>query len=169
MTHSVQAFSEWLAATPLSMLIQNVLWIIPTVQTIHILAIAIVMSSVFMMNLRILGFISPTQPLAAVARRFQPWVWWTLIVLLLSGSVLIVGEPGRALYNPAFMLKMAMLCTVLILTLVFQCGLRRDARFWEKSPGRRVGGRLLAGVSLVLWIGILFAGRWIAYINVDSV
>jgi hypothetical protein len=158
-----------LATTPLSLLIQNVLWIIPTVQTIHILSIAIVMSSVFMLNLRILGIIARAQPLAAVARRFQPWVWWALIMLLLSGSVLIIGEPKRALDNPAFILKMSLLGAVLILTLLFQRGLRRDARFWEKSPGRRVGGQLIAGISLVLWVGIVFAGRWIAYINVDSV
>ena len=168
MTHSVQAFTDWLAATPPSMLIQQYLWIIPTVQTIHILSIAIVMSSVVMINLRILGLSARTQPLVAVTRRFQPWVWWTVVVLLLSGSVLIIGEPGRALSNPAFIVKMSMLCTVLILTGFFERGLRRDARFWDISPGRRVGGRLLAGFSLLLWIGIVFAGRWIAYINVDS-
>ena len=168
MTHSVQTFSEWLAATPLSTLIQNVPWIIPTVQTIHILSIAIVMPSVFIIDLHILGVMSRTQALAAVAQRFLPWIWWTLIVLLLSGSALIIGEPERSLGNPAFILKMSMLCTVLVLTLAFQRGLRRDAQFWEKSPRRRVGGRLIAAVSLCLWVGIVFAGRWIAYVNVDS-
>jgi uncharacterized membrane protein len=169
MTHTVQAFSEWLAATPLSALIKNVQWIIPTVQTIHILSIAIVMSSVSMVDLHLLGIISRTQPLAAVAHRFLPWIWWTLIVLLLSGSTLIIGEPKRSLENPAFILKMSMVCTVLVLTGVFQRGLGRDAQFWEKSPGRRVGGRVIAVVSLALWIGIVFAGRWIAYIDVDAV
>jgi len=168
MTHSVQAFSEWLAATSLSTLIQNVQWIIPTVQTIHILAIAIVMSSASMIDLRVLGIISRRQPLAAVAQRFLPWIWWTLIILLLSGSALIIGEPERSLGNPAFILKMSMLFTVLLLTVAFQRGLRRDAQYWENSPGRRIGGRLIAAVSLGLWIGIVFAGRWIAYLHVDS-
>jgi hypothetical protein len=63
---------------------------------------------------------------------------------------------------------MSMLCTVLVLTLAFQRGLRRDAQFWGKSPGRRVGGRLIAAVSLGLWVGIVFAGRWIAYIYAGS-
>jgi hypothetical protein len=169
MTHSVQAFSESLAATSLSTLIRNVQWIIPTVQTIHILSIAIVMSSVSMIDLHVLGIISRAQPLAAVAQRFLPWIWWALIVLLLSGSALIIGEPERSLRNPAFVLKMSMICMVLVLTLAFQRGLRRDAQFWEKSPGRRVGGRVVAVVSLALWIGIVFAGRWIAYVDLGSV
>jgi hypothetical protein len=91
-----------------------------------------------------------------------------LIVLLLSGSTLIVGEPGRSLQNPAFIAKMSMLVAVILLTLSFQSGLKRDPRYWESSPGRRAGGRLIAAVSLVLWVGIVFAGRWIAYINTDS-
>jgi hypothetical protein len=167
--HSVTAFIDWLAATPLSTMIQTVPWVIPTVQTIHILAIAVVMSSVFMLDLRILGIVSRSQPLAAIAQRFLPWMWWTLIVLLLSGSTLIIGEPGRSLKNPAFILKMSMLLTVLILTGAFQRGLGRDAAFWDRTVRRRIGARLLAGFSLVLWIGIVFAGRWIAYIVVDSI
>jgi hypothetical protein len=88
--------------------------------------------------------------------------------LLLSGSALIIGEPERSLRNPAFILKMSMLCTVLVLTLAFQRGLRRDARYWEKSPRRRISGLLIAAVSLGLWVGIVFAGRWIAYIDLGS-
>jgi hypothetical protein len=166
---SIQEFSNWLAATPASAKIQDVSWIIPTVQTIHILSIAIVMSSVLLIDLRVLGVISRTQAIDTVARRFLPWIWFTLIVLALSGGTLIVGEPGRSLQNPAFIAKMSMLATVVLLTLSFQGGLRRDAQFWDVSRGRRLGGRLIAGVSLLLWVGIVFAGRWIAYIDVGAV
>src|SRR5580693_5523310 len=133
MTSSVQAFSDWLAATPVSMRIQTVEWIIPTVQTIHILSISVVMAAAAMVDLRVLGVLSRGQPLAAVAYRFVPWIWWTLVVLLLSGGTLIIGEPGRSLRNPAFILKMSMLAAVLVLTLLFQRGLRHNDRFWESS------------------------------------
>ena len=169
MIQSVAEFVEWLAATPVSMTIQDVSWIIPTVQTVHILSIAIVMSSVLLVDLRVFGVISRGQPLAAVAKRYLPWVWITLIVLLVSGSTLIVGEPGRSLQNPAFIAKMLMLVAVLVLTLSFQSGLKRDDQYWERSPGRRAGGRVIAGLSLLLWVAIVFAGRWIAYVNADAV
>ena len=61
-----------------------------------------------------------------------------------------------------------MLVIVILLTLSFQLGLRRDAHFWETSPGRRIGGKLIAAITLLLWVAIVFAGRWIAYIDVDS-
>ena len=168
MNPSVQAFSNWLSATPLSMQIQTVSWIIPTVQTIHILAIAIVISSAAMLDLRVLGVLFRGQPLDAVARRFVPWIWWTLLVLLLTGATLIVGEPERSLANPAFILKMSLLAAVLLVTVAFQKGFARGDVFWDSTAGRRVAGRLLAGLSLVLWIGIVFAGRWIAYIDLGA-
>ncbi len=168
MNPSVQAFSEWVSATPLSMWIQTVSWIIPTVQTIHILSIAVVMSSAAMVHLRVLGVLSRGQPLVAVTRRFLPWIWWTLLVLLLTGTTLIIGEPERSLVNPAFILKMSLLAAVLIVTVVFEKGIARDQLFWESSAGRRVNGRLLAGLSMVLWVGIVFAGRWIAYIDIGA-
>jgi hypothetical protein len=169
MTPSVHAFCEWLAATPLSTQIQTVAWVIPAVQTIHILSISVVIAAAAMVDLRVLGILSRGEPVAAVARRFLPSIWWTLLVLLLSGSTLIIGEPGRSLDNPAFLLKMSMLVAALVLTLYFQWGLRLDALFWEVSLGRRLGGRLVAAVSLILWVGIIFAGRWIAYINVELI
>jgi hypothetical protein len=168
MNLSVQAFNDWLSATPLSMQIQTVSWIIPTVQTIHILSIALVMSSVAMVHLRVLGLLSRGQPLVAVTRRFLPWIWWTLLVLLLSGATLIIGEPERSLANPAFILKMSLLAVVLIVTIIFQQGIASDHLFWESSFRRRINGRLLAGLSLVLWVGIVFAGRWIAYVDLGA-
>jgi len=168
MPTSVQAFSDWLAATPLSTQIKSIDWIIPTVQTVHILSISIVMSAAAIMDLSVLGVLSRREPLAEIVYRFLPWIWWTLIVLAVSGGTLIVAEPGRSLGNPAFVAKMSLLAAVLVLTLLFQRGLRHDERYWEISAGRRLGGRLIAGFSLIIWAGVVFAGRWIAYIDVDS-
>jgi hypothetical protein len=166
--HSIQGLCEWLSSTPLSTEIKSIDWLIPAVQTIHILSISVVMAAAAMVNLNILGVLSADQPLAAVAHRFLPGIWWTVIILALSGITLIIGEPGRSLPNPAFLLKMSMLLTVLLLTGYLQRGLGRDGRFWSQTAPRRVGSRVIAALSLALWIGIVFAGRWIAYIDVDA-
>ena len=169
MTSSIEEFCEWLAATSLSIQIQTIDWLIPTVQTIHILSIAIVMSAAAMVHLHVLGVLPRSQPLAAVAHRFLPWIWWTLLVLLLTGTVLIIGEPERALPNPAFVWKLSMLAVVMVLTFIFQRGLRLDGLFWQKSHGRRIAVRLIAAASLALWVAIVVAGRLIAYIDVGVI
>ena len=159
----VHNFSGWLETTRLSMVIQEVTWIIPLVQTLHILSIAIVISSIFMIDLRLVGIGARSQPTAAVVNRFLPWVWYALIVLLFSGSLLIIGEPARSLENPAFRLKMLMLVTVIVLTVLLQRPLRRDPQFWELNSLRKAASMGIAVASLALWTAVLFAGRWIAY------
>lgn len=163
MQDSLNTLAQWLSDTSLSQLIQNTSWVIPGVQCIHILSIAVVMSSAVMLLLRVLGVVMRDQPTAQVAQRFLPWIWYPLIVLLVTGVILIIGEPGRSLINSVFQLKMALLLAAMACTLTLQRPLRTNAMFWESTAGARLGGKLIAVVSLGLWSGIIFAGRWIAY------
>jgi hypothetical protein len=163
MLSTLRAFGEWLAMTSLSNTIQNVSWIIPTIQTIHIVCVAIVISATFLVDLRILGLFSRSQPLAALSHRFLTWIWWALIVLLVTGSLLITGEPGRSITNPAFFAKMIMLVIVAGLTFILQRPLATDAGYWDGN--RAAAAKSIAIVSLVLWSCIVFAGRWIAYVT----
>jgi hypothetical protein len=159
----VDSFCQWLAATALSQSIQSVEWVIPAVQTVHILAVAAVMASVLMIDLRLLGVGAREWTIASAAKRFLPYVWWPLPVLLATGLTLIVAEPARALQNPVFLLKMGLLIAAISITLACQIPLQRDAAFWDRNTGRRRAAGLMAIASLPLWIGIVFAGRWIAY------
>lgn len=162
---TLHGFAEWLAQTPASQVIQNVSWIIPSVQSIHILCISIVISAVFMVDLRLLGVIGRSQPVASYTSRFLTWIWPTLVILLISGAVLITGEPGRSLENPAFQTKMVLLILAMATTLGLQLPTFKDPAYWELTTGHRMSARVLAVISLVLWVGIVFAGRWIAYMN----
>jgi len=104
------------------------------------------MSSVLMLDLRLLGMVGRDQPLERVTSRFRPVIWWTLPILLATGVVMIIGEPARSLANPVFQLKMLLLLAAIAVT----AGLHKDSR-------------IIAILSLSLWVGIVFAGRWIAY------
>ncbi|KJC59130.1 hypothetical protein UP10_19810 [Bradyrhizobium sp. LTSPM299] len=159
---ALTGFSKWLAATSLSHTIQTVTWIIPTLQTIHILCVAIVFSSAVLVDLRIFRVFERDEPLREVTRRFLPPILPVLLILLVTGSLLIIGEPRRSLVNTTFYLKMALLLVAILLTATLQ-------RMVLTSPGvfedrsRQMAGRALATVSILVWCGILFAGRWIAY------
>ena len=161
MLETLRHFGEWLAGTALSATIQNVSWIIPTTQAIHILCVALVMAAVFIVDLRILGVLARTQTLEALSHRYLPWVWYLLPILFASGAVLIIGEPGRSLLNPVFAAKMLMLVTAALLTLA----LERPLRHATSAPApTQLGLQAGAVLSLILWTGIVFAGRWIAYV-----
>lgn len=159
----LQHFAAWLSRTPISQFIQNVLWIIPLVQTVHILAIAAVLSSVAMIDLRIFGLAGRSQTMAETAGRYVPWIWWGLLVLALTGATLITGEPVRSLTNPAFQIKMALLLAAMAVTLVFQRSVRERAGAWDAAPSLPGGVKAAAVATLLLWFAIAVFGRWIAY------
>ncbi|MGH7104894.1 MAG: DUF6644 family protein [Acetobacteraceae bacterium] len=161
MAHVVQ----WLGATEASQIIQNVSWIIPLVQTIHILAISVVITAVLLVHLRNFGVVMRSQSRRALAERFLPLIWYSVCVLLVTGIILIVGEPKRELPNPVFQIKMLLLVVALALTALFERPLRADALYWDQSAAHRAGAGMISIVSLALWVGIIFAGRWIAYYN----
>jgi hypothetical protein len=150
----LDAFCHWLQATQLSQLISSHFWIIPALQTVHILAIAAVVSSAFMIDLRLIGLVRGEQSTDAFAARFLPFIWWSLPILAVTGALLISAEPARSLENPSFGIKMALLLAAITVTLLYQ---RLGARLgWLPRFGMGLA-------SLLLWTGIVLAGRWIAY------
>lgn len=165
------AFTEWLRTTPLvewslwlsetgfSLLIQTNFWAIPTIQTIHIVAIAALFGSAVFVNLRVLGVMGMHQNVTQTIQRFRGWMRWGLIVLIVSGLLLIIGEPVRELINPVFWLKMALVPLAVIATSRFH---RRAVQI-DATGSASASIRLGAVLLLLLWCAIIFAGRWIAY------
>jgi hypothetical protein len=152
--------SDWLARTSLSHLLQDVDWLVPAIQTVHILCVALVISSVLMVALGVFGLHGREQPLARTMARFAPGLYWGLPVLLISGALMIAAEPDRALPNPVFQLKMALLLAAVALTFV---NARRVRQAAAAGAPRTPGLRLVTAAALGLWIAVLVAGRWIAY------
>lgn len=135
----------------------------PIVQTVHLLAIAAVMGSIVLIDLRVLGLALPSQSSTELTRRLMPWTWGAFPFLAVSGLVSLFARPNRYLVNPVFGMKFAMLAPAVILGVVFHRATVKDASFWERSPGRRRLAKTVAALSLLLWIGVAMAGRWIAY------
>jgi uncharacterized membrane protein len=161
----LDSFIHWLGATSASLVIQREFWIIPTVQIAHILAISVVLASMAMFDLRLLGLAGKRSSIASLSRRFMPWLWGALIVLAMSGSILIVGEPKRALGNVFFELKMCMLAAAIALTIGFQFILKHDLAEGgaDLAPSHAGAAKITGLLSLALWVGIAVAGRLIAY------
>lgn len=158
---TIPAFCDWLSNTSISMAIQNHNWVIPSVQSVHILAIATVMASIVMVDFRLLG-VNGRQTVPQVVHRFLPWVWCAVCVLAATGIILIIGEPARELESEVFWTKMTLVACVLILTAAIQFGAFRGESFWEK---RRLLASITAIASLGMWVAIVAAGRWIAYMG----
>ncbi len=164
----IASFSQWLQETQLSQAFIAAGWVVPTAQSFHIVCISIVMASSLLLNLRLLQVVHHPLSVADMARRFLPWIWWALLGLACSGLFLIVSEPNREFLNVLFWIKMGLVALSIPLTFTLQTTLARDETFWSSTARRRVFARVLAAVAFCLWLAILSAGRWIAYIQAPT-
>ena len=155
-------FAAWLQTTGISVTVQSITWLIPVLQSIHILMIGVVFVSSLMITLRVVGSMRADEPFETVWGRFAPWMWTGLVVMALTGLVLIVGEPLREFSALSFWLKMFLLVISVASILIFGRTLRPEAR---RSPTAEfsAGRKAAALATVVLWLAIIFLGRAIAY------
>lgn len=152
--------SEW----PVTQWVVEHFWAIPIMQIIHILAIAGSFSAVLMLNMRIFNFAGHAT-LAETSRRYTKVLWWALAIVIASGVAMLFGDTVRNLLNAIFWIKMILVVTAILVTLAFTKSLGRRTATANGIGGEVVGGgtKGTAVFLIILWIAIMFCGRWIAY------
>ena len=160
----VKQFAEWLSTTSPSVFIQNHnSWVIPAIQSIHIVGIGVVLGSVFMIDLRILGWAGMDQTLRQTTSRFGPWLTGGLYLMLVTGILMVIGEPVRELVTFSFWLKMFLVAVSTVIAVAFQISLRKHEQRWEEMLIKRRSIQGLAILTFLIWLGIIILGRLIAY------
>ncbi|MCJ2067322.1 hypothetical protein MKK75_00610 [Methylobacterium sp. J-030] len=162
MEYALYELTGRLSHTWLSGFIQTTPYVIPGLQIVHILCVAIVFTAATVTAGRVFGWVERDVEESRVARRFLTSIWKVLPILVLTGSLLVVGEPRRSLLNATFGLKMALLLFAIILTGVLQARVMHLPDGMRRREGRTA--TIMVSIAfLTLWCTILVAGRWIAY------
>jgi hypothetical protein len=159
----VLEFAEWLQTTPISVTIQSVQWVIPLLQSVHILMIGVVFISILMIALRVLGRVRMDEPFGVVWRRFAPWMWCGLVVMAVTGVALVIGEPVREFTALSFWLKMGLIAVGVAGTIMFRRSLQPGDFAATPDVVFSSGTKAASVATLVLWVAIIFLGRAIAY------
>lgn len=135
-------------------------WAIPLVQTIHLLAIAALMGSAILLNMRLAGLLARADSPAAMVGRYQRVIYLALVVMLVSGTVLLWAEPERVIPKDIFWIKMGLVVAGLVSTFAVAASLLRQG----ERQGPSFTDRLLGWTGILVWIAAIFCGRFIAYI-----
>lgn len=160
----MENLASWIASSAANdlalALLGNVPGSPPILQTIHLLSIVAIMASALMIDLRILGFAVPSQQIQEMAQRLRYWAIGGVFGVFSSGVWFVLARPSRYFNNPVFQIKFALLIPALLCSYwIFRVALRTP-QLWSRH---RWSGKLLAAISLLLWVGVVLAGRWIAY------
>ena len=128
--------SQWVGTLPISFAMRRIVWLVPTLQTFHILSIGFVLSSVVMIDLRVWG-VSRSGTAIARSERFLPWMWAALAIATITGIGLMLGAP-RSFRDGAFVAKLYLMVAATLATVALPMMLRRNAR--GKDRTRRCAG-----------------------------
>ena len=147
---------QWFEATTIGRVVRESLWLFPVIQCLHLLALALLGGAVLVVDLRLLGAGLSTQPVSELARMVHPWLSASLVVMFATGIPMFLSESVKCYYSPPFWYKIGLLA----LATIFAYSVRRRVLATCIQPIRL---RLTAVVSLTLWFGVGFSGRWIAF------
>lgn len=165
---TIQEFAAGIQATSLSTSLKTATWVVPTMQSIHIIMVGVVFVSMLAVALRVLGRFRADEPLAKVWSRFAPFMWVGVLLMAITGTLLTIAEPVREFMTLSFRLKLLMLVVCLTSAALFGRSVQRAASssVAMAAPGRLPAAtRVAAVVTIALWLFIIFLGRAIAYDN----
>jgi hypothetical protein len=160
----MEAFLEKLSDTSLAAAVRESTMLFPWLESVHVLALAIVVGSIAIVDLRLLGVASRNHPVKKLLKDILPITWTSFAIAALTGTVLFTSQAPH--YADKFPLQMKLLLLLLagVNMLIFHTTTIRTLDQWDTAERTPVGARIAGGSSLVLWAGVVIFGRWIGFV-----
>ena len=157
-------FCQWLDQTALGTAIRQSLWLFPAIETVHLLGMAALIATTTVLDLRLMVLAARQQPISKLASRLIPVAWLGFALQLITGTLLFSSEAVKIYGNPAFRLKMLLLLLAGGQAFLFQTFVSGKLPAWDERASMPVTGKLIGLSSILLWAGIVTAGRFIGFV-----
>jgi len=151
----------WLENSSLADAVRSTTWVYPWVNAFHSVGMGFLVGVVFMICLRVLGFgrfpIAPLQKFLHVVRV-------AFVLSLATGIALFASEAPRFFFSPTFRVKALLIVLGGVTAWRLSKIVFRDTAGWSEAGDAPLAAKVVAGVSLMCWVGAIFAGRLTAYL-----
>jgi hypothetical protein len=161
---TLYAICQWLEHTSkVGVAVRESIWIFPVIETLHLFGVVVLVGSASILDLRLLGVSFKDDTVSSLAERFLPWVWGGFALMLVTGGLLFSSEATKMFDSDVFRIKMLMIATAGLNAFVFHSLAYQSVGKWDRDPVAPLSARFAGTLSILLWFGIVGAGRWIAY------
>jgi uncharacterized protein DUF6644 len=133
-------------------------WLYALVSVLHYFTLFFLIGTILLVDLRILGVAARNQPLATFVEQLQLWTWIGFSLALVSGFLLFATEAGDFAAATSFRVKML----IIALAVIFSLAVQRNVPKWDRAPVIPMTAKVLALLSIVLWLGTVLVGVEIA-------
>jgi hypothetical protein len=159
---TVESALTWLQDLSFPTEIRESPWLFPTIETVHVFALVLVVGSIITVDLRLLGLTNRDRPFSQIAAEMLPWTWLAFSFAAIAGLLMFSSKALIYYGNIPFRLKMCCLLLAGINMMLFHWLGTRHLDSWDKARPPR-SAKLAGGASLLLWTVIVAAGRWIGF------
>jgi hypothetical protein len=159
----MDAFVEWLRATPLSQAIVFRIWIWPLCETLHFMGLALIIGIAGFFDLRLMGFFK--QIAVDDARELMPLAVIGFLLNLITGVTFFIGHPEQYAHNPAWWWKVGFLGLAGINALIFQVAVGRPTIGLPAGADTPASAKTIGAVSLISWFAVLYFGRMLPFLG----
>lgn len=163
--HWPYACCQWLEQTSLGLWVRDSRWGFPVIETFHLFGIISLVGSTSVLDLRFWGILFKDEPVSSLVGRLVPWAWIGFTMQVVTGALLFSSEATRCYSNTAFLIKMGLIALAGVNALVFHTTTYKHVARWDADRESPAGAKLAGLFSILLWFGIVAAGRWIAYVD----
>ena len=159
----IPEFLAALEASSIATRIRESLYLFPFIEAAHVIGLTMVFGTIAIVDLRLLGLASTRRPFSRIASDIMRWTWAAFALTALTGLLMFSTNAAVYYHNVYFRAKMAMLVCAGINIVIFERTAGRSMHRWDRDVAAPRAGRTAAVVSLVVWIGIIFLGRWVGF------
>ena len=124
-----------------------------------------VVGTVLIADLRLLGWSAQRHPVLVVTSEIVPWTWGAFAIATLTGVGLLMPRASAYVANPAFLAKVVLLLLAGANMLALHFVVLRDVARWRAQTTTNRAARLAGACSLLVWAGVVLAGRWIGHLS----
>lgn len=160
---SLPDLCQWLQNTAWGTGIRESTWVFPIVEGTHVLALALSVGTLLIVDLRLMGVLMRREPVSQVSNQLMPWSAAGFTIMFITGALLFWSQAVKAYGSIFFRIKLLLLLLAGINALVFELTLRRSIATWDTAEKPPFRARLAGVLGIVLWAGVIAAGRTMAY------
>jgi len=161
--HLVSVF-QWLNDSAFSTWLRESDSPFPIIETVHIIGLGLSVGTILWVDLRLLGLVTTHYRVSDIVGQLEPWAIPGFMVMFVSGLLLFVSEPMKCYSTLSFRLKAVMLVLTGLNVWYFHAKVYPGVAEWDDNPVMLWQAKMVGLVSMVLWFGIIVAGRWTAYL-----
>jgi hypothetical protein len=159
----IENFCKWLESQPFAAAISESGWLFPTIETVHVLALTLVVGSIAMVDLRLLNLAYRNQTVKEISREVLPWTWAAFGIAAMFGGLLFSSAATKYYGIATFRAKIALMALAGLNMLFFHLVTCRNVDEWGDRAQTPLPAKISGGVSLVLWAAIVALGRWTGF------